>query len=160
MSPLSSCMYMYTYVFSVSSVLCNVHVDCPSLSLSLSSDLPWYKVFYRALDKISELKLDLQVCNACVNVHASMYMCIDTCIGLAGLALAVEELCYQTMGPVNAMYMYTNYSKIFWYMYRFSFHNGTCTGYEVTIQQTCMIHVCVYTTTYCYMNDLYMHVYM
>ena len=26
-----------------------------------SSDLPWYKVFYRALDKISEFKLAMQV---------------------------------------------------------------------------------------------------
>ena len=25
-----------------------------------SSDLPWYKVFYRAMDKISDLKLDHQ----------------------------------------------------------------------------------------------------
>ena len=34
----------------------------PPLSLSLSpSDLPWYKVFYRALDKISEFKLAMQV---------------------------------------------------------------------------------------------------
>ena len=28
--------------------------------LSSHSDLPWYKVFYRAMDKISDLKLDHQ----------------------------------------------------------------------------------------------------
>ena len=27
---------------------------------NISSDLPWYKVFYRAMDKISDLKLDHQ----------------------------------------------------------------------------------------------------
>jgi len=32
-----------------------------SLHFFLSSDLPWYKVFYRALDKISDLILDHQV---------------------------------------------------------------------------------------------------
>ena len=30
------------------------------LSLSFFSDLPWYKVFYRALDKVSDLLLDHQ----------------------------------------------------------------------------------------------------
>ena len=29
-------------------------------TLSTHSDLPWYKVFYRAMDKISDLKLDHQ----------------------------------------------------------------------------------------------------
>ena len=28
--------------------------------MSSHSDLPWYKVFYRAMDKISDLKLDHQ----------------------------------------------------------------------------------------------------
>lgn len=46
------------------------------LPLPISSDLPWYKVFYRALDKISELKLDLQVYR-CIRVlyckHTCMY---------------------------------------------------------------------------------------
>ncbi len=28
--------------------------------LSIHSDLPWYKVFYQAMDKISDLKLDHQ----------------------------------------------------------------------------------------------------
>ncbi len=31
------------------------------LLFTLCSDLPWYKVFYRALDKISDLTLDHQV---------------------------------------------------------------------------------------------------
>ena len=39
----------------------NVLSLCPSPPLVFCSDLPWYKVFYRALDKISDLTLDHQV---------------------------------------------------------------------------------------------------
>lgn len=54
-------------------------IFCFSLSLSLFSDLPWYKVFYRALDKISEFKLSMQVhwlycTHFTINRHLHLYI--------------------------------------------------------------------------------------
>lgn len=61
------CFLRYVHERLISDVLVNC---CYESGFLISSDLPWFKVFYRIMDKISDMQLNFQVRIAtCVYIH-------------------------------------------------------------------------------------------